>query len=285
MKPFAVAGIQMHIGVENNIAHLQQRIDLTMQLYPWVQMVVLSELAAYGPSLAHAGKLGPTVQIFCEMAVKHKIWLLPGSLFEREDGVIYNSAPVINPQGELVVSHRKIFPFAPYEVGVTAGENCTVFDVPDVGRFGVLICYDMWFPETLRTLVSKGAEVILHPVLTHSIDRDIELNIARASAAMFQSYIFDINGLGAGGNGQSCVIDPAGRTLHQASVHDAIIPIEVDFDQVRRQRERGIMGLGQPVKSFRDRPIEFDVYNKAAWDSTYLDSLGALVKPDRAADD
>jgi predicted amidohydrolase len=285
MKPFAVAGIQMHIGVENNIAHLQQRIDLTMQLYPWVQMVVLSELAAFGPSLAHAAKLGPSVQVFCEIAAKHKIWLLPGSLFERDEGVIYNSAPVINPQGEIVVSHRKIFPFAPYEVGVTAGETCTVFDVPDVGRFGVLICYDMWFPETLRTLVSKGAEVILHPVLTHSIDREIELNIARASAAMFQSYIFDINGLGAGGNGQSCVIDPAGRTLHQASVHDAIIPIEVDFDQVRRQRERGIMGLGQPVKSFRDRPVEFDVYNKEVWDSTYLDSLGALVKPDRAAND
>jgi len=285
MKPFAVAGIQMHIGMDNNIAHLQQRVDLTMQLYPWVQMVVLSELAAYGPSLAHARELGPSLDLFCEVAAKHKIWLLPGSLFERADGVIYNSAPVINPRGEVVARHRKIFPFAPYEVGVTAGDDCTVFDVPEVGRFGVLICYDMWFPETLRTLVSKGAEVILHPVLTHSIDREVELNIARASAAMFQSYIFDINGLGAGGNGQSCVVDPSGRTLYQASVHDAIIPIEVDFDQVRRQRERGIMGLGQPLKSFRDRPIDFDVYIRESWDSTYLDSLGALEKPGPSVSD
>jgi predicted amidohydrolase len=281
MKPFAIAGIQMHIGIDNNIAHLRQRVDLTLQLYPWVQMVVLSELAAYGPSLAHAQPLGPPVDIFCEIAAKHKIWLLPGTVFERADGVIYNTAPVINPAGEMVARHRKIFPFAPYEVGVTAGDECVVFDVPDVGRFGVSICYDMWFPETTRTLVSKGAEVILHPVLTHSIDRDIELNIARASAAMFQTYIFDINGLGAGGNGRSCVIDPTGKALHQSSVHDCIIPIEVDFDLVRRQRERGILSLGQPLKSFRDRSIDFDVYDKERWDSSYLDSLGSLTKPDR----
>ncbi len=281
MQPFAIAGIQMHIGMEDNIAQLRQRVDLTMQLYPWVKMIVLSELAAYGPSLAHAQTLGPPVDLFREMASKHQIWLLPGSVFERDDGLIFNTAPVINPDGELVARHRKVFPFAPYEVGVTGGDECVVFDVPEVGRFGVSICYDMWFPETLRTLVSKGAEVILHPVLTHSIDRDIELNIARASAAMFQSYIFDINGLSAGGNGRSCVIDPSGRTLHQASVNDCIIPVEVDFDLVRRERERGIMGLGQPLKSFRDTQMAFPVYDKENWDSSYLDSLGPLDKPNR----
>lgn len=283
MKPFAIAGIQLHLGIEDNIALLQQRLELTMHLYPWVQMVVFSELAPFGPSLDHAGDIGPPLQLFSEMAKKHDIWLLPGSMFERQDGAIYNTATVINPQGELVAKHRKIFPFAPYEVGVTGGDDSVVFDVPDVGRFGVSICYDMWIPETTRTLVSKGAEVILHPVLTHSIDRDIELNIARASAAMFQSYVFDINGLGAGGNGRSCIIDPAGRTLHQASVHDCIMPIEVDFDLVRRQRERGILNLGQPLKSFRDRQVDFSVYDKERWDSSYLDSLGPLCKPERSA--
>ena len=283
MKPFAVAGIQMHIGMENNITHLRQRLDLTMRLYSWVQMVVLSELAPFGPSLSHAQELGPPLEPFCEMAERHGIWLLPGSLFERESGVVYNTAPVIDPRGEVVARHRKVFPFAPYEVGVSAGDTCTVFDVPGIGCFGLSICYDMWIPETTRTLVCQGAEVILHPVLTHSIDRDIELNIARASAAMFQSYVFDINGLGAGGNGRSCVIDPSGRTLHQASVHDCIIPIEVDFDLVRRQRERGIMNLGQPLKSFRDAAIEFEVYDRERRDFTYLDSLGPLEIPSREA--
>jgi predicted amidohydrolase len=169
------------------------------------------------------------------------------------------------------------------EGGVTPGDQFTVFDVPDVGRFGISICYDMWFPETTRTLVSMGAEVILHPVLTHTIDRDVELNIARASAAMFQSYIFDINGIGAGGNGRSCVIDPCGRTLHQSGVQEELIPIEIDFDQVRRQRDRGMMHLGQPLKSFRDRNIDFEVYNRQQWVADYLDSLGPLQRPERDA--
>jgi len=188
---------------------------------------------------------------------------------------------VINPEGEIVTRYRKVFPFMPYEVGVTSGDECLVFDVPGVGCFGLSICYDMWFPETTRTLVSKGAEVILHPVLTHTIDRDVELNIARASAAMFQAYVFDINGLGMGGNGRSCVIDPSGRPLHQSLVQEEFIPIEIDFDHVRRQRERGMMHLGQPLKSFRDRSADFPVYDRELWDDSYLQSLGPLAKPSR----
>ena len=80
----------------------------------------------------------------------------------------------------------------------------------------VSICYDIWFPETTRTLTSMGAEVLLHPVLTNTIDRDVELSIARATAAQFQCYVFDINGIGAGGVGRSCVVDPSGQVLHEA---------------------------------------------------------------------
>ena len=128
-----------------------------------------------------------------------------------------------------------------------------------------------------------GAELILHPVLTHTIDRDIDLNIARATAAFCQCYVFDINGLYAGGNGQSAVIDPAGRTLHQSSVNEELIPIEVDFDQVRRQRQHGLRGLGQPLKSFRDSAVSFSVYHSEKRDFSYLDSLGPLEKPSRGA--
>ena len=75
-------------------------------------------------------------------------------------------------------------------------QNFCVFDVPDVGRFGLSICYDMWFPETTRQLTSQGVEVLLHPVLTGTTDRDAELAIARATAAQFQCYVIDVNGLG-----------------------------------------------------------------------------------------
>jgi hypothetical protein len=118
--------------------------------------------------------------------------------------------------------------------------------------------------------------------MTNYIDRDIDIIMARAAAAANQIYVFDINGIGTGGVGRSCVIDPSARLLHEAGSHEEYIPIEIDFDQVRRQRVRGIRNLGQPLKSFRDRKVVFDVYNEPA-DTGYLESLGDLVKPGRAS--
>jgi predicted amidohydrolase len=281
MTPFSIAGIQMHIGHHNNVEAMGQRLDLLMHLYPWVEMVLFSELAPFGATLQLAQTLpGPAEEAFQEMAKKHQVWLLPGSMFEKRDGLIYNTTPVINPAGEVIQRYSKMFPFYPYEEGVTAGDEFCVFDVPEVGRFGVSICYDIWFPETTRTLAAMGAEVILHPVMTTYIDRDVDIVMARAAAASNQCYVFDINGLSAGGNGQSVVIDPSGRTLHHAGSHEEYMPLEIDLDQVRRQRERGIRSLGQPLKSFRDRAVDFSVYD-AAGDSSYLDSLGELKKPQR----
>ena len=100
---------------------------------------------------------------------------------------------------------------------------------------------------------------------------------------MFQCYVVDINGLGAGGNGRSCVIDPAGRTLYQAGEQEELIPIEIDLQQVRRQREFGINGLGQPLKSFRDRAATFPVYDRAAPGFDSLQTLGPLALPERGS--
>ena len=86
----------------------------------------------------------------------------------------------------------------------------------------------------------------------------------------------------AGGNGYSMVIDPAGQILHRGSVQEEIIPIEVDFDLVRRQRREGILRMGQPHKSFRDNKVAFPVYGPD-FDRSYLDALGPLVKPGRPA--
>ena len=139
----------------------------------------------------------------------------------------------------------------------------------------------MWFPETTRTLVGMGAEVILHPTMTDTIDRDVELSIARASAATNQCYFFDLNCVGDGGVGRSIICDPSGYVLHQADGGAEIMPIEVDFARVRRERERGLRSnLGQPLKSFRDRDCDFDVYRRDSASHPYLQTLGPLTKPE-----
>jgi predicted amidohydrolase len=284
MTPFAIAGIQMLVsGESENVTAMGKRLDLLMQRFPWVQMVLFSELCAFGPAPKHAQPMpGPAETVFCEMAAHHRVWLIPGSLFEQREDGIYNTSPVISPQGEVILRYRKMFPFLPYEAGVRPGSEFAVFDVPHVGRFGLSICYDMWFPETTRQLAALGAEVILHPTMTDTIDRDVELPIARASATMNQCYFFDVNGVGDGGTGRSIVVDPSGNVLYEAGRGVEMIPLEIDLDRVRRERDRGVRGLGQTLKSFRDRPVDFPVYQRSAPTEAYLHSLGALVKPTRA---
>jgi predicted amidohydrolase len=282
MKPFSIAGIQMRVSASySNVEAMKLKLNILMNLYPWVDMVVFSELCAYGPLTHHAlTRIEDFEEPMQELARRHKVWLLPGSVFHKVGDNIYNTASVIGPDGNLVARYRKMFPFYPYEVGITPGSEFCVFDVPDVGRFGVSICYDMWFPETTRTLAVQGAEVILHPTLTGTIDREIELSIARASAAMNQCYFFDINGLDAGGSGRSIICGPEGRVMYQAQNIEEMIPIEINLEKVRRSRELGLLRLGQPLKSFRDHAGDFDIYRKDV-PKPYLDSLGPLITPQR----
>ncbi len=286
MTPFAIGGLQLELsGRHSNLEHICDRIEMLLYLYPWVQMIVISELATFGGWTGHAAPLpSPAEDRYREIAKRHGIWLLPGSFFESgADGKVYNTAPVIGPDGTIVSRYRKMFPFLPYETGVEPGTEFCVFEVPSVGRFGVSICYDMWFPETSRTLATMGVEVILHPTLTASVDRDVELAIARATAATNQCFVVDINGAGDGGIGRSVFVSPVGDILYGAGHSEEMIPIEVDLDRVRRSRELGVRGLGQPLKSFRDRVVEFPIYQRALGTQTYLESLGPLVKQARGS--
>lgn len=282
MRPFAVAGLQMEVrAADNQVQEVAARIDRLMMNFPWVEMVVLSELCV-GPHARTAAEPmpGPTEEALTAIAAKHGIWFVPGSFYEEKDGRIYNTTPVIDPKGAVVGRHRKLFPFLPFEDGIGCGTEPLIFDVPGAGRFGVLICYDMWFPETSRWLATQGVEVILRPALTDTIDREIELAMIRAAAAQNQCYVIDVNGLAEGGVGRSLFVGPAGDVLHEAGTHPEEIPLELDLDRVTRGREVGLRGLGQPLKSFRDRSCDFGFYAAGAR-MPYLDSLGPLRKPKR----
>jgi len=184
MSHLAIAGLQLELCAEDNLSVIEQEIELVKSRFPWTQMVVLPELCTYGPSIEMAVQLpGEVENCFREAARKHNIWLIPGSIFERRDGQVFNTAPVINPDGEVIARYNKQFPFYPYEQGVSRGDKFVVFEIPGVGKIGLIICFDIWFPEIVRQLVWMGAEAIIAPTLTNTIDRNVELSIARANAA------------------------------------------------------------------------------------------------------
>jgi len=280
MSKFGIAGLQLSLDDGDNLDQIESEVAAVCARLPWVQMVVLGELASFGPSLARAQPLpGPAEQRLQAVARRHSVWLLPGSLYERRDDRIFNTAPVINPDGTVVTRCRKLFPFLPYEQGVEPGSEFCVFDVPQVGRFGVSICYDMWFPETTRSLCWLGAELILHPTMTNTVDRDAELAIVRASAATNQCYFLDVCVAGRLGNGRSIACGPGGEVLYQAGEGRDIWALEIDPEHVRRTREAGWHRLGQTLKSFRDSTAVFPAYGAGVAPSAALTRYGAMRYP------
>ncbi len=108
---------------------------------------------------------GSDMNVFREIAKKHKIYFLPGAFIEKsiESGkeIFYNTAPVFNPKGEMIGKYRKMAPWRPSEPS-TPGESYLVFDIPEKDtKVGVQICYDINFPEISRNLTLMGSEVLI----------------------------------------------------------------------------------------------------------------------------
>src|SRR5258706_12370430 len=140
----------------------------------------------------------------------------------------------------------------------------------------------MWFPETTRSLAWMGAEVILHPSMTSTADRDAELAIGRANATVNQCYFVDVNVAGDLGVGRSAIFGPGGELVCQAGAGREILAVELDLQAVRNARTQGWLGLTQPLKSFADSVVEFAPSPPPARRSPLLGSLGPLKMPTRA---
>ncbi|MFF5233360.1 carbon-nitrogen hydrolase family protein [Dactylosporangium sp. NPDC000521] len=139
-------------------------------------------------------------------------WIVPGSIVDCDGDRLHNTAIAVSPDGEIAARYRKMFPWMPYEMSVPGDEHVT-FDIPEVGRFGLAICYDGWVPEIMRTLAWMGAEVILQPTYTRTADRAQELILAQANAIVNQVYVVNPNAGQVFGTGRSIIVDPEGRVL------------------------------------------------------------------------
>ncbi len=282
-----IAAVQMSPvphDVPATVDKLESLVEQIRWTLPWVDMLcfpelILDGLAAFVPGWTKPeGETipGPLTDRLCALAAQHGKWLIPGSMSERDGDDIYNTAIAISPEGEIVAKYRKIYPWRPLET-CKSGDTFTVFDVPGVGRFGLCICYDLWFPEVSRTLAWMGAEVILQPSFSVTSDRVLETVMIQANAIFNQVYFVGINGTGRFGGGQSAIVDPDGRVLQKADQHESILSEVLDLDQVTKTREMGTLGLCQVWKSLRDDPATFPPYTEGFAASPMVQSLGPMA--------
>jgi predicted amidohydrolase len=244
---------------------------------PQVQFMVFPELHLFGSesatsSLEQRNDLlrasavpldGELVAGLGAIARSAGIWLLPGSICERgPGGELFNTAVVFSPAGELVASYRKIFPWRPYEPYVP-GDRFVVFYAPGIGRFGLSICYDAWFPEVTRHLAWMGAEVVLNIVKTTTPDRAQEVVLARANSIVNQTFTVSVNCAGPIGQGRSLIVDPEGVTLTDSTDDGTVLLAHtIDLDQVTRVRAHGTAGTNRMWAQFlpTDTPLDLPLY-------------------------
>lgn len=236
-----------------------------LRRFPATQLIVYPELHLYGDAIDDTNLAQPLdgelSNSLAELAGRLGVWLVPGTLLEATDGGMHNTAVVYSPQGELVASYRKCFPWRPYEP-YRPGTEFVVFDIPDIGRFGLSICYDTWFPELSRQLAWLGAGAIIAPTRTTTSDRAQELILTRANAIANQVYVLSVNVAAPTGVGQSLLVDPEGRVRVEANRSPEVLTDVIDLDDVARVREYGTSGLNRIWAQFRpdDSPLDLPAY-------------------------
>ena len=254
----------------NDLTDYTREIEKILSGSSETQMVVYPELHLFGSDTS-AKALQEIAQSLDskfvadlgEIAKRFGIWLIPGSIVEpAPNNGVYNTALVFNPAGELVSFYRKIFPWRPSEP-FTMGSEFSVFELPGLGRVGLNICYDIWFPEITRQLTWMGAELIVNLVRTTTPDRKQELVLVQASSIVNQVYILSVNAAAPIAMGRSIVTDPDGDIVEQAlDDSNLFIYTDIDFDRVAQIRSQGTAGVNRMWEQFlpHDPDINLPIY-------------------------
>jgi len=162
---------------------------------------------------------GPTTDFLGKIAKKHKIYIVAGIL-EKEGKTVYNTAIMIDRNGALAGKYRKVsLPREEIEGGVTPGITFPVFKT-DFGTVGMMICWDVTFPEAARTLAFHGADVILMPIWGG------ELTLAKARALENQVYL-----VSSSYSMKSAIFGLDGEIIKEATSDSPIAVVEVDLNK------------------------------------------------------
>lgn len=195
---------------------------------------------------------GETSRWMEELSKELGIYLAGGSIPERDGDKLYNTAYVYSDQGYLIAKHRKSHLFDIDVKGgitfresdtLTPGDSSTIFSIEDM-RVGLIICYDIRFPEFSRKLALEGAEAILVPAAFNMTTGPAHWHIsARVRALDNQVYMLlcsparDMCGVYVA-YGHSIVTGPWGDIVDQLGSEEGIMYADIDRNQVKKIREQ-----------------------------------------------
>ena len=164
----AVVQFDPQVGTQNRPGNLKNSLELALQaVRRGANLIVLPELANTGYLFAnrqdafdHAEPVpdGPSTRAWIDFAVQHQVYLV-AVLAERDDMQLFDTAVLLGPDG-FIGMYRKAHLWNQEKLWFSPGDlGFPVFETP-IGRIGLLICWDIWFPEVPRLLSLQGADII-----------------------------------------------------------------------------------------------------------------------------
>jgi predicted amidohydrolase len=230
---------------EKNVEHALSLIDQA----PPSDLILLPEIWPCGffsfDRYQHDGEAidGPIVTQFKAAARKRKCHVFMGSMVENDNGHLYNTSILLNPDGQIAASYRKIHLFG-YQSEETAllepGEDVVVAETP-WGKSGLSTCYDLRFPELYRLMVDKGAAFFLVASAWPHVRLAAWKLFNRCRAHENLAFLISCNCAGANQGkkyaGHSMIVDPLGQVVAEGSEEEDYVTAEIDPGQVNAIRQ------------------------------------------------
>lgn len=197
---------------------------------------------------------GPRVARLAEVARGHEMWVHGGSVLELEGERVFNTSVLLDRDGNVVATYRKIHLFDADPPGgvpsresyqYAAGEEVVTAET-EFGVVGLSICYDVRFPELYRQMAVRGATILFVPsAFRFETGKDHWDVLLRARAIEDQAFVVAAAQWGAWGPedrqrrnfGNSLVADPWGRVVARAPHGVGLTIAELDLDEIGRVRE------------------------------------------------
>lgn len=265
----------MHVAVfQSNAAGMtpDQRIDCLQQaaVDTNADLMVCPELFlsgyAAGDDVTRGTESidGPHAQRIAKVARDTKTAIVYGYP-ETADGKRYNAAQCIDASGRSRANHRKLALPPGFEADMfSPGQGLTLFELGGI-KFGLLICYDAEFPETVRAAAIAGAQVVLVPTALGDQWDTVANRVIPARAFENGIYLLYANHAGTEGDvrylGSSCIVGPDGVDLARAGEVQTVISAKLDPARTLAAQQR--LPYHHDLQDLRPRITAFDTIDPA----------------------